>query len=114
MSAAKIDENYESFNAFPFKITIIQSQRAQTNASGAYTWTFEQPYPAGRIPAVVCLVEDASGSFTWNARISAISNTAVTVQLTKTASVTVLGISVLGIQANPQATVHLLASLPSA
>ncbi len=107
----KVDENFEGLNAFPLQTSILQSKRAQTNTSGSYTWTFNQPFPAGKIPAVVCMVEDNTPNAIWDAKITAASNTAVTVQLTKSLPVTVLGISVLGIQTNPQAFVHLHASL---
>ena len=40
------------------------------------------------------------------------ANTAATVQITKTTAVTVLGISVLGISASPQAYVHMTAIAP--
>lgn len=55
--------------------------------------------------------QSAAGG-TSGAPASAISNTSVTVQLTKTTAVTLLGISVLGISANPQAFVHLTAVAP--
>lgn len=86
--------------------------RAQTNASGSYTWTF----PAGGFsstPVVGVAVEDTSGSgASWGHVVTAVSSTSVTVQLTKTTAVTVLGISVLGIAATPQAYVHLSAIAP--
>lgn len=88
-----------------------QRTRATTNTSGVYAWTFPSAYAGGVIPIVEITVEDSSAS-TWNHQITAISNTGVTIQLTKTSAVTVLGVSVLGIAATPQAVVHLTAIAP--
>lgn len=88
-----------------------QRIRAQTATTGLYTWTFPTPYAPGTIPVIGVTVEDSSSSF-WNHQITALSNTSVTVQLTKTSAVTVLGISVLGIGSSPQAYVHLTAVAP--
>lgn len=89
----------------------IKRIRAQTATNGIYTWTFQTPYAAGTIPVIGVTVEDSSSSF-WNHQITALSNTSVTVQLTKTTAVTLLGISVLGIGSSPQAYVHLTAVAP--
>ncbi len=96
------------------KPTIIPTQRirAQTNTSGTYTWTFPTAYGTGITPVVGVTVEDSTAGNIWNHRITAISNTSVTIQLDKSTAVTVLGISVLGIAANPQAYVHLTAIAP--
>lgn len=83
-----------------------QWTRAQTNTSGAYTWTF--PTAFASTPVVSITVEDNT-SASWNHQITAISTTSVTVQLVKTTAVTVVGVSVLGVAASPQAYVHLTA-----
>lgn len=88
--------------------------RAQTNAAGLLSWTFPTPYPDGVIPVVQVAVEDASAGANWGHQITSVSNTGMTVQLSKTTAVLVLGISVLGIAANPQAYVHLTAIPPQA
>lgn len=92
-------------------VQAIQRTRALTNTSGAYTWTFPNAYGSGVVPIVDIAVEDAT-SATWNHQITAISNTSVTVQLQKTTAVTVLGVSVLGVAATPQAYIHLTAVAP--
>lgn len=86
--------------------------RAQTNISGVYVWTFSIPFASGAVPVIGLAVEDGVAGVTWGHQITAISNTSVTIQLSKTTAVTVLGISVLGIAANPQAYVHLTAIAP--
>lgn len=94
--------------------TQIQSIRAQTTTAGVYTWVFAKPYPAGVTPVVGLTVEDNSaGDPSWNHKITAISNTGVTVKLAKTTAVTLLGISVLGLATAPQAFVHLTATAPA-
>jgi len=90
----------------------IQRIRAQTNTSGALTWTFPIAYGAGVIPNVQISVEDGTAGAIWNQQITAVSNTSVTVQITKTTSVSVLGVNVLGVAASPQAYVHLTVTPP--
>lgn len=92
-------------------IQAIQRIRAQTSTTGAYTWTFPVAYGTGIIPVVEISVEDNSGA-QWSHNITALTNTSMTIQLTKTTAVTVVGISVLGIAATPQAYVHLTAVAP--
>lgn len=93
-------------------VVVVQRTRAQTNTSGVLTWTFPSAYGGGVTPIISLTVEDATAGVTWNDQITAISNTSVTIQLTKTTAVTVLGISVLGVAATPQAFVHLMAVAP--
>lgn len=89
----------------------MQRNRAQTNTSGVLTWTFPVPFTA--TPIIQITVEDVGGTGNiWNHSISAISTTAVTIQLTKTVDTTVLGIHLLGISATPQAYVHVSAVAP--
>lgn len=87
--------------------------RVQTDATGKYVWTFPAAFPVGVLPVVQITVQDTSaGSF--NHKITALSNTGVTIQLQKTTAVNPLGAGVmlLGIDTNPQAVVHLTASAP--
>lgn len=90
-----------------------QKIRVLTDTSGSYTWVFPTPYPAGVIPAIQLTVEDAGAGTVWNHKVVTTTNTQVVVQITKTTSVTVLSVSVLGIAANPQAYVHINAAYPS-
>ena len=93
-------------------IVPVQRLRAQTNTAGVLTWTFPTAFRTGIIPVISLTVEDGTAGVTWNEQITAISNTSVSIQLTKTTAVTVLGISVLGVAATPQAFVHLTAIAP--
>lgn len=90
----------------------LQRTRAQTNTSGVLTWTFPIAYGGGVIPVVSLTVEDATAGVTWNEQITSISNTSVSIQLTKTTVVSILGVSVLGTAATPQAFVHMTAIAP--
>ncbi len=89
-----------------------QRLRAETNASGVYVWTFPVAYAGGVLPVVEVTVESGIAGAVWNHSITALSNTGMTVQLTRSVAVTVLGISVLGVAATPKAFVHLTARLP--
>jgi hypothetical protein len=86
----------------------VQSIRVQTDTTGKYTWTFPTAFATGVLPVIGVTVQDTSTA-SFNHKITALSNTAVTIQLAKTTAVTVLGISVLGVDTNPQAFVHLTA-----
>lgn len=86
--------------------------RAQTDTTGKYIWTFPTAFASGVIPVIEVTVQD-TGTASFNHKISALSNTSATVQLTKTTAVTILGISVLGIDTSPQAFVHITATAPT-
>ena len=83
--------------------------RAQSDTSGVLTWTFDRPFSNN--PVVTVTVEDTGGSgAVWNHSITALSATAVTIQLVKTTDIIILTtIHVLGIAATPQAWCHLTA-----
>lgn len=91
--------------------TKVQAIRVQTDAAGKYTWTFPTAFVAGVLPVIQITVQDAS-SATFNHKVTALSNTAVTIQLVKTTAVTVVGVSVLGMDTSPQAFVHLMVVAP--
>lgn len=87
--------------------------RATTDAQGRYTWTFPAPFATGVLPVVQVSVQDTStGSF--NHKVTALTNASVSIQLTKTTPVNPLGagVTVLGIDTNPVAVVHLTATAP--
>ena len=90
----------------------VQRTRVQTTVAGTYTWTFPTPYGAGVTPNVQITVEDSTAGNIWNQQVTAIYNISVTIQITKTTSVSVLGINVLGIAATPQAYIHLMTIAP--
>lgn len=90
-----------------------QKIRVLTDTTGNFTWTYPTPYPVGIIPVIQLTVEDGTAGAAWNHKIVKCTETYVQLQITKTNSVTVLGISVLGISANPQAYVHINAGYPS-
>lgn len=90
-----------------------QKIRVMTDTSGNFTWTFPTPYPTGITPVIQLTVEDGTSGTVWNHKVVKCTETYVQLQISKTTSVTVLGISVLGIAANPQAYVHINAGYPS-
>lgn len=89
----------------------IHRIRAQTNSNGELTWVFPSAFSAGVIPVIGVTVEDNSGA-TFNHRLTAVTNTSVSIKLDKSSAVTLLGISILGIANNPQAYVHVTAMEP--
>lgn len=99
-----------SYNDLTNKPTIqaIQRVRAQTDASGNYTWTYPNAYASGTIPVIGNTLEDGTANAITNIQITAISNTSVTVRVAR--SVPVLGI--LNFSTNPQVYVHLTAVTP--
>lgn len=85
--------------------------RATTNASGVYTWTFSQAFTG--TPVISVTIEDTGGgAVIHEAKVTAISSTAVTVTVTRTQPVTVLSVSVLGVLSPAATVVHLTASAP--
>lgn len=92
-------------------VQLIQRKRVQTALNGSYTWVFDTPYDVGVIPTIALTVENSDANSVWNHNIISVNNTQVVVQLTKTTDITILAtIHVLGIAANPQAFIHLLAA----
>lgn len=85
-----------------------------TDVNGLVTWTFNPPYAAGVVPVVEIAPQSNNPNLSINHRITTLTNTAVTVQLSASAAVTVLGISVLGVQQPGVLTVHLTAGEPTA
>lgn len=90
----------------------VLTLRAQTDTSGRLTWAFPTAFAAGVLPLIGVAVQDTSAA-SFNHKVVALTNASVTIQLTKTNVVTLLGISVLGIDSNPQAFVHLTATAPA-
>lgn len=85
----------------------------QTALDGTLTWTFPTAFPTGVLPVIGIQVEDNTPNISWNEAITALSNLAVSIRLSKTTSaIQVLGINVLSLVANPQAMAHLTAIAP--
>lgn len=80
---------------------LTQRIRVQTDATGAYTWTFPTPYAAGSVPVIEIVAEGAVGSTdVVNVQTSGPpSNTQVTVRVTRTVQsvVSLLGLTILSV-----------------
>jgi hypothetical protein len=88
--------------------------RITTDAAGRYTWTFPTPFAAGVIPVVSADVQDNSGNNVMlGVKITAVSNTAVTIQVSRVTTVGVAGISALTFDTNIATMVHLVAFAPT-
>lgn len=93
------------------KLDQLQRVRLVSDSSGLVTWTFAKPFPAGSTPVVAVTPENNTSGSNINHKITAISNTAVTVQLSMSSAVTLLGISVLGVNVASSTPVHMDAGL---
>lgn len=83
------------------------SIRAQTDSNGDYTFTF--PAAFGSTPKISVTVESSSSDY-YTAQITSVSTTAVSVQVRRTSAVTVLSVSVLGVQSPAQTYIHITAT----
>lgn len=92
----------------PAGILGIQRTTVTTDANGNAVWTFPTAYSAGVVPICSCDVQDASTDMV-TAKITALTNTAVTIKATKPALV----LSLLNIQAAASVKVHLTAMPPT-
>lgn len=92
----------------------LQCASVTTATSGAYTWTYSTPLPAGKVP-IILVTPQGSASGSVNAFVTAVSNTAVTIQVTNInfTFLSLLGLNVLTVPATPGATtVQLTAIYP--
>jgi len=96
------------------KLDSLLRRTLTTDANGLVTWTFNPPFASGVVPVVEVTPQSSNATLSINHRITTLTNTAVTVQLSASAAVTVLGISVLGVQQPGVLTVHLTAGEPTA
>lgn len=98
-----------SWAAMPIiQSSTFQSTRAQTDASGNYTWTFTTPFVAA--PKITALAEtSAAGMF--NVQLTAVTTTNATFKAIRTTSVTValVGLDLLQFNNSPQCYLHLTA-----
>lgn len=108
---AFFDGTWASLTGKP-TIPVIQRIRAQTNTAGVYVWTFPVAYGTGVFPIVNVTVESALTDPIIPKIV--VTNLAVTVTLIRqTPSViSLLGLTLFGSNASPQAYVHLTATAP--
>lgn len=89
------------------RLKVSYSTRAQTDSNGDYTFTF--PAEFGSTPKISLAVESGSADY-FTAQITSVSTTAVSVKVKRTSAVTVLSVSVLGVQSPAQTYVHITAT----
>lgn len=90
-------------------VATFQKTTITTNAAGEYTWTYPTAYPVGTKPTVGVTVEGPA-TYTYNHVATAVTNTSMTVKVTRSRPVTVLSISVMGVESAAATTVHLMAA----
>lgn len=91
---------------------LVQAVRAQTDASGNYTWTYSTAFGGGVVP-ICSAIPEGGTTIPLNVQIVGTpSNTSVTFKVLSLPSTSVLGIAVLGAPAGAQAYLHLTAAAP--
>lgn len=104
--------NYNDLSNKPVIPGAGQRIRAQTNTSGVYVWTFPIAYATGVKPVMEVAIEDSTAGAIFSYKITALTNTSVTIQVLRSNAITVAGVSVLGAAVGAQAFVHLTAVAP--
>lgn len=90
----------------------IRRIRAQTDASGNYTWTYSSTFGSGVVP-VISVVAEGGSTIPLNVQIVGTpSNTSVTFKVLSLPSTSVLGIVVLGAPAGTQCFLDITAIAP--
>lgn len=95
------------------KLDRKQAKIIVTDNNGLGTWTFGTEFPTGVTPVIEVTPQNNVAGVTVNHKITALTNKAVSVQITLTSAVTLLGISVLGVSAASATTLHLSAEDPT-
>ncbi len=86
-----------------------------TSTAGAYTWTLPVACPSGQLPIVSITPEDSSATAVINPKVTAKTNTTVSIQAmrTETNAVALLGLTILSVPGTAVAsTLHLMATCP--
>lgn len=93
------------------RFDLHQALRSTTAADGTLTWTFAKPYPVGTLPVIALTPVGANDDKTYNHKVTALSNTAVTVKMTvsQPSLVALLGLNLLVVQASAAVVVHITA-----
>lgn len=111
ISTVGLSGSYNDLTNKP-SITTIQRVRAQTDASGNYTWTYPSAYGSGVVP-IISVVAEGGSTVPLNVQIVGVpSNTSVTFKVLSLPSTSILGIVVLGAPAGAQAYLHVTAVAP--
>lgn len=93
-------------------VTEIQKSRAQTDASGNYTWTYPSAYGGGIVP-IIGVVPEGGSTVPLNVQIVGTpTNTAVTFKVLSLPNISILGIATLGAPTGTQAYLHMTAIAP--
>lgn len=96
-----------SYNDLTSKPTIaaIQKNIATTNSSGVYTWTFSTAFPGGYTPTITATAVNATSGVQTNVQLTAVSNTAVSVQANNITAV----LGILGLTSASSVVIHMTA-----
>lgn len=93
-------------------VPTINRVRATTAADGTYSWTLPIACASGTTPVVSITPESSTAGDAISHRVTAISNTTVSVFAGRSAGLTVLSLTVLGVPAGAAIPLHLIAICP--
>lgn len=93
-------------------VPTINRTRATTAADGSYTWTLATACPAGTTPIISITPESSTAGDPISHRIVSATNTTVAIFAGRSAGLSVLGLTVLGVPSGAAIPVHLIAICP--
>ena len=93
-------------------VPVINRARITTASDGSYSWTLPTACSAGTTPVVSITPESATAGDAVSHRITAVSNTSVSVFAGRSAGLSVLSLTVLGVPSGVAIPVHLIAICP--
>lgn len=105
------DGSTATFPAIP-TVPTINRVRATTAADGSYVWTLPTACTTGTTPIVSITPESATANDAISHRIVSTTNTTVNVFAGRSAALTVLSLTVLGIPTGAAVPLHLIAICP--
>ncbi len=114
LSAVALSGSYTDLTNKP-TIPVINRAVVTTATNGTYTWTLPTACPSGQLPIVSITPEDSSATTVINPKVTAKTNTTVTIQAMRTeqTAVALLGLTILTIPGTAVAsTLHLMATCP--
>lgn len=105
-SLTTTNSNVSTLNATLASST-VKRIRVQTASNGSYTWTFPTAFGTSTMPVITAVAEDGTAGIT-NVQITSLSNTSVSIQVSRLTSV----LGILTLNTTPQVYVHLEAMNP--
>ena len=93
-------------------VPVINRTRVTTAADGSYSWTLPTACASGTTPVVSITPESSTANDAISHRVVSVTNTTVNVFAGRSAGLTVLSLTVLGVPAGAAIPLHLIAICP--